>query len=181
MHKTIGKEEEGGVRVPTGSERWMSVSAAHWQFAAVAALGVAVATGLTGASAPVASTRGAPVAHSTQGGPAGRYVLRSVNGLPLPATIPGDDPRHTIQITEGVLELNPNGTYLCRTEAATSTRLGLREPFADSLHGGYTILQSGAIQLGLKGARADTIVTSGFQIVWSHALRTAKARFLYSR
>jgi hypothetical protein len=164
MQEAIGKEEEGGVRVPTVSERWMSVSAAHWQLAVMAALGIVMATGLTAAPAPAALARAAVVAHSAQGGPAGRYVLRSVNGLPLPATIPGDDARHTIQITEGVLELNPNGTYVCRTAAATSTRFGLKEPFADSLRGAYTILQSGAIQLGLKAARADT-----------------KARFLYSR
>jgi len=120
-------------------------------------------------------------AHRTrQGSVVGRYVLRTVNGQQLPVTLPGEDPRHTIQITDGVLDLNPDGSYLCRTVANTA-HLGLRESFADTLLGGYTVLQAGAIQFGHKGLKADTITTSGFQIRWPHPVRTVQAVFLYSR
>ena len=123
-----------------------------------------------------------PSVHPTvhQGSVVGRYVLRSVNGQPLPVTLPGEDPRHTIQVTDGVLELRADGSYMCRTVAATS-HLGLKETFADTLAGGYTVLQAGEIQFGHKGLKADTIVTSGFQITWTHPVRTAMAAFLYSR
>ena len=107
-------------------------------------------------------------------------MLRSVNGLRLPAKIAGEDARHTLQVTEGVLELNGDGTYLCRT-IATAAYMGLDEPFADTLKGSYTVLQAGAIELGHKGLKPDTVVTSGYQIAWPHSLRMAHAVFLYSK
>ena len=144
------------------------------------ALGVAVTLSVTAAHAPGPPSRPRVDAAARQGGLAGRYVLRSVNGQPLPATMPGEDNKHSVQVTNGVLMLNPDGTYLCRTVAA-AVHLKLKEPFADSLHGTYTVLQSGAIQFSLKGNRADTIKTTGFQIAWAHPLRAMNGRFLYSK
>jgi hypothetical protein len=115
-----------------------------------------------------------------QGSLIGRYVLRTVNGKALPVTLPGEDIRHTVQVSDGVLELNPDGTYLCRTVASV-VHLGLKETFADTLQGAYTILQAGAIQFGHKGVKADTVTTSGFQITWPHPVRTYNAVFQYSK
>jgi hypothetical protein len=111
---------------------------------------------------------------------AGRYILRSVNGQRLPVTLAGDDPRHTIRVTDGVLELNPDGSYVCRT-LATASSFGLKEPFADTLLGGYTLVTPGAIQFNHKGLRPDTILASGFQITWTHPVRTLTGVFLYSK
>ncbi len=119
------------------------------------------------------------VAHS-QGTVVGRYVLRSVNGQRLPVTLTGDDPRHTIQVTDGVLQLNADGSYVCRT-LATASSFGLKEPFADTLLGGYNLVAPGAIQFNHKGLRADTILASGFQITWTHPIRTLTGVFLYSK
>jgi hypothetical protein len=116
----------------------------------------------------------------TQGSLIGRYVLRTVNGKALPVTLQGEDARHTVQITDGVLELNPDGTYLCRTVASVA-HLGLKEAFADTLQGAYAILQAGAIQFGHKGVKPDTVTTSGFQITWPHPVRTYNAVFQYSK
>jgi hypothetical protein len=115
-----------------------------------------------------------------QGTLIGRYILRSVNGQRLPAMLAGDDPRHTIQVTDGVLEINPDGSYVCRT-LATAVSFGLKEPFADTLLGGYTLVAPGAIQFNHKGLRADTIRASGFQITWTHPVRTLTGVFLYSK
>jgi hypothetical protein len=144
------------------------------------ALGSAVTLSVTAAHAPGPASRPRVDAAARQGGLAGRYVLRSVNGLPPPATMQGEDNKHSVQVTDGVLTLNPDGSYLCRTVAA-AVHLKLKEPFADSLHGTYAVLQSGAIQFSLKGNKADTIVTTGFQISWVHPLRLMTARFLYSK
>src|ERR1700690_4036262 len=64
---------------------------------------VAIAVGF----APVAA-RTAAVPHGTtihggtaQGGILGRYVLRSVDGVNLPAPIPGEDPRHKLSVMDG--------------------------------------------------------------------------------
>ena len=110
----------------------------------------------------------------------GRYILRTVNGQRLPVTLTGDDPRHTIQITDGVLELNANGSYVCRTLATAST-FGLKEPFSDTLLGGYNLVAPGAIQFNHKGVRPDTILASGFRITWTHPIRTLTGAFLYSK
>ena len=110
----------------------------------------------------------------------GRYILRSVNGERLPATLAGDDPRHTIQVTDGVLEINPDGSFLCRT-LATAVSFGLKEPFADTLLGGYTLVAPGQITFNHKGVRADTILASGYQITWTHPVRTLTGVFLYSK
>ncbi len=110
----------------------------------------------------------------------GRYVLRSVNGERLPVTLTGDDPRHTIQVTDGVLEINPDGSYLCRT-LATAVSFGLKEPFADTLLGGYTLVAPGQITFNHKGLRPDTILASGYQITWTHPVRTSTGVFLYSK
>ena len=99
---------------------------------------------------------------------------------PLPVTLRAADPRHTIQVTDGVLELNPDGRYVCRT-LATAISFGLKEPFADTLLGGYTVVAPGAIQFTHKGIHPDTIATSGFQITWSHPVRTVTGLFLYSK
>ena len=116
----------------------------------------------------------------SQGTVVGRYVLRSVNGQRLPVTLTGDDPRHTIQVTDGVLQLNANGSYVCRT-LATASSFGLKEPFADTLLGGYNLVGPGAIQFNHKGVHPDTILASGFQITWTHPIRTLTGVFLYSK
>jgi hypothetical protein len=115
-----------------------------------------------------------------QGSVMGRYVLRSVNAQPLPVVLAGDDPQHTLQVTDGLLQLNPDGSYLCRT-VATDVNTGLQETFADTLIGGYTILTPNTIELDHKGLKPDTITTSGFQIAWAHPVRTFQGLFLYSK
>ncbi|GEM_PF-5364922 len=134
------------------------------------------------------AARAAPVPHRHVGatpgvrqpGIPGEYVLRSVDGITLPAPLAGEDPQHKVRVTSGVLVLRPDGTYVCRTVGETSY-LGYRQAFTDSLSGNYAVLQSGAISLAAKGVKADTIRTYGFQIVWSHPVRTWFGRFLYSR
>lgn len=116
----------------------------------------------------------------TQGTLMGRYVLRSVNGQRLPVTIPGEDAYHTMQVTDGFLELNADGSYLCRT-IATAANLGLKESFSDTLIGTYSVVTPGTIQLSHKGQRPDTVAAAGFQIAWSHPLRLSQALFLYSK
>lgn len=116
----------------------------------------------------------------TQPGVPGRYILRSVNGQPLPAVLAGDDPQHTVQVTSGLLELHPDGSYLCRT-VATDIHLGLQESFADTLIGGYAVLTPNTIQLNHKGFKPDTIATSGFQVAWPHPVRSFQGLFLYSK
>ena len=49
----------------------------------------------------------------------------------LPAPIPGEDPHHKLQVMDGVLTLNSDGTYLCQTIVQTSY-LGLVETEADT-------------------------------------------------
>lgn len=115
-----------------------------------------------------------------QGSMIGRYVLRSVNGQSLPVVLAGDDPQHTLQVTDGLLQLNPNGSYLCRT-VATDVNTGLQQTFADTLIGGYTVLRANTIELDHKGFMPDTITTSGFQIAWAHPVRTFQGLFLYSK
>jgi hypothetical protein len=110
----------------------------------------------------------------------GRYLLRSINGQPLPAVLPSDDPQHTLQVTSGVLELHPDGSYLCRT-IATDIHLGLQESFADTLVGGYAVLGPATIQLNHKGVKPDTVTASGFQIAWAHPVRSFQGLFLYSK
>jgi hypothetical protein len=144
----------------------------HWQPATLFAASFALPIAMRNSTASTPSVKAAQVSL------VGRYVLRSVNGQALPARIPLDDGRHSIEVTDGFLELNPDGSYLCRTSAAAAYR-GLKEPFADTLVGGYTVLQSGAIQLGHKGVKADTITTSGFKITWPHPVRKAQAVFIY--
>lgn len=117
---------------------------------------------------------------ATQPGVTGRYMLRSVNGQPLPAILPSDDPQHTLQVTSGLLELHPDGSYLCRT-VATDIHLGLQESFADTLIGGYAVLAPGRIEIDHKGFKPDTIVTSGFQVAWPHPVRSFQGLFLYGK
>jgi hypothetical protein len=115
-----------------------------------------------------------------QGGIVGRYILRSVDGTVLPASMQLEDARHKIRITDGSLELRTDGRYVCRTTGETIT-MGLHEPFTDSVTGGYTVIQGTAITLGTKGGKADTLQANGFQLTWPHAFRMTFARFLYSR
>jgi len=111
----------------------------------------------------------------------GRYILRTVNGQRLPVTLMGDRPKNTVQITDGVLELNADGSYLCRT-LATAVSFGLKEPFADTLLGGYTLISPGTIQLNHKGLKPDTLAATGYQITWTHPVRTTfTGAFLYSK
>lgn len=125
---------------------------------------------------PERPTNGSPI----QPGVTGRYMLRSVNGQPLPVILPSDDPQHSLQVTSGLLELHPDGSYLCRT-VATDVHLGLQESFADTLIGGYAVLTPSTIQLNHKGFKPDTITTSGFQVAWSHPVRSFQGLFLYSK
>jgi hypothetical protein len=111
----------------------------------------------------------------------GRYILRTVNGQRLPVTLPGLEPKNTIQVTDGVLELNADGSFLCRT-LATAVSFGLKEPFADTLLGAYTIVSPGSIQLNHKGLHPDTIAATGYQLTWTHPVRTTfTGAFLYSK
>src|SRR6202034_490131 len=70
-------------------------------------LAMLAAVAMAVAVAPVpADTAPAPEARASartvQGTVLGRYVLRSVDGVSLPAPILGEDPRHKIQVMDGV-------------------------------------------------------------------------------
>jgi hypothetical protein len=149
--------------------------------AALAAVAIAVAFAPVPAdTAPAhggrASTRAA------QGGILGRYVLRSVDGVSLPAPILGEDPRHKIQVMDGVLTLNSDGTYVCQTIVQTSY-MGLVQTEADTLHSQYTAIAGSAIAFRIPPIEVDTVATTGAQIAWSHPVRKgiASAKFLYSK
>jgi hypothetical protein len=144
---------------------------------------VAVAVGF----APVAA-RTAAVPHGTthgataQGGILGRYVLRSVDGVNLPAPIPGEDPRHKLSVMDGVLVLNSDGTYICQTIVKTSF-MGMVETEADTIRSQYTPLAGSAIVFRIPPKELDTVATSGAQILWSHPVRRGigGAKFLYTK
>ena len=99
--------------------------------------------------APVAARTAAVPHGTTQGGILGRYVLRSVDGVNLPAPIPGEDPRHKLRVMDGVLVLNSDGTYVCQTIVQTSF-MGMVET---SL-GAATI-----VRLGVPSARRSSTAT----------------------
>jgi hypothetical protein len=117
-----------------------------------------------------------------QGGIIGRYVLRSVDGVNLPAPVTGEDARHKIQVMDGVLILSSNGTYVCQTIAQT-TYMGLVQLEADSLHGQYAVIGGGAITFGIPPKEVDTVATTGDQIAWTHPTRRGigVAKFVYSK
>jgi hypothetical protein len=144
---------------------------------------LAAAAGL----APVpAHTAGVPddgATHgTTQGGILGRYVLRSVDGVNLPAPIPGEDPRHKISVMDGVLVLNSDGTYICQTIVQTSF-MGMVETEADTIRSQYAPIAGSAIVFRVPPKEMDTVATSGAQILWSHPVRRGigGAKFLYSK
>jgi hypothetical protein len=144
---------------------------------------VAIAVGF----APVAA-RTAVVPHgttqggTTQGGILGRYVLRSVDGVNLPAPIPGEDPRHKLSVMDGVLVLNSDGTYICQTIVKTSF-MGMVETEADTIRSQYTPLAGTAIVFRVPPKELDTVATSGAQILWTHPVRRGigGAKFLYTK
>jgi hypothetical protein len=117
-----------------------------------------------------------------QGGILGRYVLRSVGGINLPAPVQGEDARHKIQIMDGVLILNSDGTYICQTIAQT-TYMGLVRLEADTLHGRYATIGGAAITFGVPPKEVDTVATTGGQIAWTHPTRQGIgiAKFVYTR
>jgi hypothetical protein len=117
-----------------------------------------------------------------QGGILGRYVLRSVDGGNLPAAIPGEDVRHKLQVMDGVLTLNSDGTYICQTIVQTSY-LGLVQTEADTLKGQYAPLAGASIAFRIPPKEIDTVATTGAQITWSHPVRKgiANAKFVYSK
>jgi hypothetical protein len=161
--------------------RWRLLPAwwrARYAYAAPLLVGVSILAGHTPVRAHAFAMH--PGSSAAQGSVIGRYVLRSVNDQPLPVILAGDDPQHTLQVTDGLLQLNPDGSYLCRT-VATDIHLGLQESFADTLIGGYTILSPNTIQLNHKGLKPDTITASGFQIAWAHPVRSFQGLFLYSK
>jgi hypothetical protein len=117
-----------------------------------------------------------------QGGIIGRYVLRSVDDSSLPAPIPSEEPRHKLQVMDGVLTLNSDGTYLCQTILKTSY-LGLVETEADTLKGQYTPVAGSAIAFRIPPKEIDTVATTGAQITWTHPVRKGirSAKFVYSK
>jgi hypothetical protein len=117
-----------------------------------------------------------------QGGILGRYVLRSVDGGNLPAAIPGEDVRHKLQVMDGVLTLNSDGTYICQTIVQTSY-LGLVQTEADTLKGQYAPVAGASIAFRIPPKEIDTVATTGAQITWSHPVRRgiASAKFVYSK
>jgi hypothetical protein len=128
------------------------------------------------------ATLGASQTPRAQGGILGRYVLRSVDGGNLPAVIPGEDPHHKLQVMDGVLTLNSDGTYICQTIVQTSY-LGLVEVEADTLKGQYAPLAGAWIAFRIPPKEIDTVATTGAQITWSHPVRRgiAGAKFVYSK
>jgi hypothetical protein len=145
---------------------------------------VALAVGF----APVSARTAAAPHHSTthgrtsQGGVLGRYVLRSVDGVNLPAPIVGEDPRHKLRVMDGVLVLNSDGTYLCQTIVQTSF-MGMVETEADTVKSQYAPLAGSAITFRIPPKEIDTVATNGASILWSHPVRKgiASAKFLYSK
>jgi hypothetical protein len=132
--------------------------------------------------APVAARTAAVPHGTTQGGILGRYVLRSVDGVNLPAPIPGEDPRHKLRVMDGVLVLNSDGTYICQTIVQTSF-MGMVETEADTIRSQYTPLAGSAIVFRVPPKEIDTVATSGAQILWSHPVRRGigGAKFLYTK
>jgi hypothetical protein len=132
---------------------------------------------ITGYATPAATRR-----HRAQGGILGRYVLRSVDGGSLPAPIPGEDVRHKIQVMDGVLTLNSDGTYLCQTILQT-TDLGLVHTEADTLKGQFAPLAGSSIAFRIPPKEIDTVATTGAQITWMHPVRKGirSAQFIYSK
>ncbi len=158
---------------------------AAWSTAAL------VFTGLVVGARPPADGRGAspPLAafRTTQTGVVGRYVLRSVNGVSLPAPVAGEDPQHKVLVVDGVLEIKADGTYLCQTVSRT-TYHGYAEQRADTINGGYDTIGGGSIIFGHRAVgappkTADTVVASGYQIIWTHGVRQGigGAQFVYSK
>jgi hypothetical protein len=117
-----------------------------------------------------------------QGGILGRYVLRSVDGGNLPAVIPSEDAHHKLQVMDGVLTINSDGTYLCQTIVKTSY-LGYVETEADTLKGQYAPLAGSSIVFRIPPKEIDTVTTTGSQITWTHPVRRgiAAAKFIYSK
>jgi hypothetical protein len=147
--------------------------------AALAAVAMAVAFAPVPAdTAPASGGR----AGAGQGGILGRYVLRSVDGVSLPAPILGEDPRHKIQVMDGVLVLNSDGTYICQTIVQTSY-MGLVQTEADTIRSQYSPIAGSAIAFRIPPKEVDTVATTGAQIAWSHPVRKgiASAKFLYSK
>ncbi len=130
---------------------------------------VAAAAGFAPVPARTAGVpHGGTTTGTTQGGILGRYVLRSVNGVNLPAPIPGEDPRHKISVMDGVLVLNSDGTYLCQTIVQTSF-MGMVETEADTIRSQYAPIAGSAIvfrvppkENGYRGdeRRPDPVVAS---------------------
>ena len=136
-----------------------------------------------GATTRGGTTRGGTTqGGTTQGGILGRYVLRSVDGVNLPAPIPGEDPRHKLRVMDGVLVLNSDGTYICQTIVQTSF-MGMVETEADTIRSQYAPLAGSAIIFRIPPKEMDTVATSGSQILWSHPIRRGigGAKFLYSK
>jgi hypothetical protein len=151
--------------------------------AALAAVAMAVAFAPVPADTASASGgRVGPIAGAAQGGVLGRYVLRSVDGVSLPAPILGEDARHKIQVMDGVLVLNSDGTYICQTIVQTSY-MGLVQTEADTIRSQYSAIAGSAIAFRIPPKEVDTVATTGAQIMWTHPVRKglASAKFLYSK
>jgi hypothetical protein len=151
--------------------------------ATLAAVAMAVAVAPVPAdTAPAPEARASFSARTVQGSVLGRYVLRSVDGVSLPAPILGEDPRHKIQVMDGVLILNSDGTYICQTIVQTSY-MGLVQTEADTIRSQYTAIAGTAISFRIPPKEVDTVATTGAQIAWSHPVRKgiASAKFLYSK
>lgn len=136
-------------------------------------------------TAPAPAGRVAPRAgqmHRAQGGILGRYVLRSVDGGNLPAAIPGGEPHHKLQVMDGVLTLNSDGTYICQTIVQTSD-LGLVQTEADTVKGQYAPVAGTSIAFRIPPKEVDTVATTGARITWLHPVRKgiAPATFVYSK
>lgn len=154
--------------------------------AALAFAAVPADTAPAPAGSPSAIAGSAPLAASrtprAQGGIIGRYVLRSVDDGNLPAPIPGEDPHHKLQVMDGVLTLNSDGTYVCQTIIQT-TYMGLVGTEADTLKGQYAPVAGAAIAFRIPPKEIDTVATTGAQITWTHPVRKGvrAAKFVYSK
>ena len=98
-------------------------------------------------------------------------MLRSVDGVNLPAPIPGEDARHKISVMDGVLVLNSDGTYICQTIVQTSF-MGMVQTEADTIRSQYAPIAGSAIVFRVPPKEMDTVATSGAQIRSGAAARS---------
>ena len=142
---------------------------------------VVAAPAAVGRPAPIPALKGSRRG-GAQGGLAGRYALRSVNGQLLPVAILVEELHHNTRVTGGVLILNGDNTYICETRLESSY-MGLMQPQSDTIRGSWDVIGGSFVTLFVRATHTDTVATSGTQIVWSHATsrNAGLNRYTYSR